>query len=206
MAFGDFGFPDVLHTLGLTMDNSPNLFAGVADVPASPALRAILEANIPLATTVHTEMARAMWMVGPVLSEFWWRYRGKISVHAGVQFDADAEAGLCGYVDFLIGKAPMQPQILAPVAVIVEAKRDDIETGLGQCIAGMVGALRFNNRQGNAIDDIYGVSTTGSAWKFLKLRGTVVTYDLEEYALNQVDRLLGILTYIVGPVPGAAAA
>jgi hypothetical protein len=206
MAFRDFTYPEVLRTLHLRQDNSPNLFAGAPDGKASPGLRAALEANVPLATTIHTEMARAMWMVGPVLSEFWWGYRGKISLHAGVQFDADPDAGLSGYCDFLIGKAPMLPQIVAPVIVVVEAKRDDIETGLGQCIAGMVGALRFNRREGNAIDTIYGISTTGSAWKFLKLNGAIVTYDLEEYAIAQVDRLLGILTYIIGPVPGVAAA
>ncbi|HJZ60476.1 MAG TPA: hypothetical protein VKE74_36370 [Gemmataceae bacterium] len=48
--------------------------------------------------------------------------------------------------------------------------------------------------------------TTGTAWKFLQLGGTAVTIDLTEYTLSQVDRLLGILTHRIGPVPQPAAA
>jgi hypothetical protein len=206
MAFSDFTYPEVLETLDLQMVNSPNLFAGVPDLSTSPALRATLDVNIPLATTVNTEMARATWLVGPVLSEFWGRYRGRISLYAGVDLHADPDAGLSGFCDFLIGKAVMQPLVVAPIVAVIEMRRDNVESGLGRCIAGMEGALRFNRRQGHPVDTIYGISTTGSAWKFLKLNESFVTYDLEEYAIAQVDRLLGILTYIIGPVPGAAAA
>ncbi len=95
---------------------------------------------------------------------------------------------------------------MAPVAVVVEAKRDNFESGYGQCIAGMAGAQRFNRREGNGIESVYGAVTTGSLWRFLHLGGPVVTFDLVEYTIAQVDRLLGILTSIVGPAPGAAAA
>jgi hypothetical protein len=40
----------------------------------------------------------------------------------------------------------------------------------------------------------------------LRLLGSVVTYDLVEYELAQADRILGILTHIVGPPPAQAAA
>ena len=73
-------------------------------------------------------------------------------------------------------------------------------------IAGMVGALRFNRREGNDIPAVYGGVTTGSLWKFLRLVGDVVTLDLREYALAEVDKILGILRVMVGPVDGAAAA
>lgn len=36
--------------------------------------------------------------------------------------------------------------------------------------------------------------------------GESVTFDLREYSLAPVDRILGILTHIVGPLPRPAAA
>ncbi len=162
--------------------------------------------NSRLAITLNTEFGRSMWMVSPILSEFWWRYRGEIGVYSGLEFNADPDARLTGYCDFIIGRSPQQPFIAAPVMVIFEAKRDNITEGLGQCIAGMVGALRFNQREGKAIDAVFGAVTTGSLWRFLRLKDNVITDDLAEYTIAQVDCLLGILTHIVGPAPGAAAA
>jgi hypothetical protein len=70
----------------------------------------------------------------------------------------------------------------------------------------MVGAQRFNLRHSAPADPIYGCVTTGTAWKFLQLSGTMLTHDLAEYTLAQVDRILGILAHMVGPVPQPAAA
>ncbi len=206
MAFSDFGYPEVYARLGLRPDNALDMFAGIPAIPASATLRAVLAQNVPQATTASTEAARASLMVAPIISELWARYGGRIGTYYGVEFNADADAGLNGYCDFLISRAPQQPYIVSPVAVIVEAKRDNLENGYGQCIAGMAGALRFNRREGNGIETVYGAATTGSNWRFLRLSGTVVTLDLMEYTISQVDRLLGILTSIVGPAPGAIAA
>ena len=205
MAFSDFAYPDVLQRFGLSQQ-SEDLFSRVPDLPASSLLRTTLSVNTTLATLASTEAARSTWLVGPVLSEFWGLYHGRIGLYCGFEFSADPDDGLNGYCDFLISRAPQLPQVTAPVVVVVEAKRDDLENGFGQCIAGMVGALRFNQRAKNAIDTVYGAVTTGVQWRFLKLSGATVTFDLPEYTLANVDRLLGILTHIVGPVPGAAAA
>jgi hypothetical protein len=70
----------------------------------------------------------------------------------------------------------------------------------------MVGAQRFNRRAGLDIDPIFGCVTTGSVWKLLRLAGSTLTIDLHEYTLSQADRILGILTHIVGPPPAAPAA
>ena len=206
MAFTDFTYPEVYAQLGLRADNALDMFADVPEVPASATLRAVLAQNVPQATTASTEAARASLLVAPIISELWARYGGRIGTYYGVEFNADAGAGLNGYCDFLISRAPQQPYVVAPVAVVVEAKRENFESGYGQCIAGMVGAQRFNRREGNGIETVYGAVTTGSLWRFLRLSGSVLTLDLMEYTFSQVDRLLGILTYIVGPAPGAVAA
>jgi hypothetical protein len=85
--------------------------------------------------------------------------------------------------------------------VIFEAKRENINEGLGQCIAAMVGTQRFNQRNNTTIDPVYGCVTTGSLWKFLRLSAKTLSFDLREYYQSQPEMLLGILTFIVGPTP-----
>lgn len=112
-----------------------------------------------------------------------------------------------GFCDFVITRAPQQPEILSPVMVIFEAKRENINEGLGECIAGMVVAQRYNNKNKTPLGPVYGCVTTGSLWKFLRLSGTTLSFDLREYYHSQPELLLGILTSIVGaPVQNTAAA
>jgi transketolase C-terminal domain/subunit len=79
------------------------------------------------------------------------------------------------------------------VITIVEAKNENIIGGLGQCIAEMVAAQIFNQRQSLDIPVIYGVVTSGTAWRFLMLSGNKVSIDLVEYYINQVEIILAIL-------------
>ena len=198
MAFSDFKYPDVYAQLGLT-EGSADLFPDVAPVPAGPVGQTVGLVGARLGEMAHTEASRAIWMVGPVLADFWARYNGRINLTAGAEFAPDPDNGLSGYCDFLIGRAPHVPRVTAPVVVIFEAKRNAIVDGYGQCIAGMVGVQRFNRRDGREVDPVYGCSTTGSQWRFLALSGTTVTLDLAEYSIHDVDKLLGILTHMIGP-------
>jgi hypothetical protein len=201
MAFGDFKYPDVLREFGLTWQTAEDLFSGVPSVPPSSAYRDTMGSIARLAATVNTEKARSEWMIAPLLGDFWSRYHAQISLFSGADFDADPAAKLTGYCDFIVTRAPQQPQIIAPVMVIFEAKRENINEGLGQCIAGMIGAQRFNQRNNTPIDPVYGCVTTGSLWKFLRLGGKTLSFDLREYYHSQPELLLGILTYIIGPAP-----
>jgi activator of 2-hydroxyglutaryl-CoA dehydratase len=81
--------------------------------------------------------------------------------------------------------------------MLVEAKKEDILAGLGQCVAEMVAAQIFNEREGNEISVIYGTVTSGTNWKFLKLEGQVIEIDLNEYYLSDVNKILGILASAV---------
>lgn len=204
MAFRDFKHPELLRTFGLTWRTGMNLFAAVPPVEPDSAIRHTLTALAPLATTLNTEKARSEWMTALVLGEFWARYGGQISLYSGADFQADPDAGLNGFCDFLLARAPQQPTIQPPVAVIFEAKKEDINDGLGQCIAAMVGSQRFNARAGLPAHTIYGCVTTGSLWKFLRLDGTDVTFDLTEYSVGDWPHLVGIFTHMIGPVPPPA--
>lgn len=146
MAFTDFKYPDVVQQFGLAWHTVPDLFAGVPPVAPSPLLTHALTVGASLAVTVNTEKGRSEWIIAPLLTDFWERYASQISLFSGSDFQADPGAKLTGFCDFLIGRAPQQPVIIAPVVVICEAKKDSPDSGLGQCIAAMVGAQRFNQR------------------------------------------------------------
>ncbi|WP_292700621.1 MULTISPECIES: hypothetical protein [unclassified Nostoc] len=85
----------------------------------------------------------------------------------------------------------------AAVVKILEAKKANINAGLGQCVAEMLAAKLFNEREGNHIKTIYGTVTTGTIWKFLKLIGQVVEIDLGEYYINDIGKVIGILSDIL---------
>ncbi len=205
MAFSDFTYPEVLAQLGLTFDNADDLFAGVALVAPLPSLQHSLPITVSLASTISTEKARSEWIVAPVLADFWSRYHGRIGLYSGVIFNADPSASLNGFCDYLISRSPQQVTVTPPVLVAFEAKNESIPGGLGQCVAAMVGAQRFNRRLGAPADPIYGCVTTGTAWRFLRLSDLTLTLGLREYGIGEVDRLLGILIHIAGPPPAPAA-
>jgi hypothetical protein len=81
--------------------------------------------------------------------------------------------------------------------MLVEAKRGEIEFGLGQCVAEMIAAQLYNNRQGQMIPIIYGCVTSGRLWQFLKLEGDNVTIDPDNYPLMPIHKVLGILKSIL---------
>lgn len=78
--------------------------------------------------------------------------------------------------------------------MVVEAKKVDLNSGLGQCLAEMVAAQQFNQSE---VNPIYGCVTTGTAWKFLKLEGTTASVDMMEYPIPPVDFVLGVLVWMI---------
>ncbi len=155
-----------------------------------------------LGAMAHSETARAIWLVGPLLADLWSRYAGSINLLAGVEFAADPADDLTGFVDFILSRSPQTDFVTPPVLVAFEAKQDSIPDGLGQCVAAMVGAQRFNRRAGEPDGPVYGCVTTGSVWKFLRLDAAGLVEDMADYTQADVPRLLGILVHIVGPPPG----
>jgi hypothetical protein len=54
-----------------------------------------------------------------------------------------------------------------------------------------------NANEGKEIPVIYGCVTSGKLWQFLKLEGKNVTIDVNEYQVIPVDRILGILKWML---------
>ena len=98
--------------------------------------------------------------------------------------------------DFFADCAELQPAFLlitAPIITLVEAKKEDLNGGLGQCIAEMIAAQYFNRQEETEIKEIYGVVTSGTIWKFMKLSDRNVWIDLTEYYLDNLPKILGVL-------------
>jgi len=193
MAYSNFTLAKVKEDFSLTIDETQNLFSEIAVVKPSEILTVILQDYIPLATAIGTEKARSEFLIAPILSEVRRQVNYQISLFSGTDFNVDVEKGLLGYCDFLISASKEQFFITAPVMTIVEAKNENIISGLGQCIAEMVASQIFNQSQNLDIPVIYGVVTTGTAWRFLTLENNQVCIDILEYYINQVDKILGII-------------
>jgi hypothetical protein len=181
-----------LHTL-----SDVKVFADAVPIVPSALLRETLAEFMPLALKISTEKSRSEFIIAPVLAEVWRQFAGAVSLFSGVDFTVDPEVGLAGVCDYLISLSPEQITVQAPVLAVVEAKNESIKVGLGQCMAEMLAAQRFNERRGLLLPSVYGVVTTGSVWKFMRLRGTTVTLDDTEYYIKEPDRILGILVFMV---------
>lgn len=198
MSFGDFTLTSVQAELGLRLHNSQSLFEGVRAVPISAELAGFYGSFLRLGIAWQSEKGRSELVIAPLMAEVWGRSRSQVSVLSGVEWVADAAAGLRGVSDFLVCRSQNLLTVSAPVLVAVESKRGDINEGLGQCIATMVGAQRFNAAADTQIDPLYGCVTIGSLWKFLRLSGQTIDVDIDEYSIHQPDRILGVLLHCCG--------
>ncbi len=197
MAYSNFTLDTVLEAFDLEEVDAPGIFTSSEPVKPSELLSTVLERNVPLAFAISTEKARSELIVVDVLVELREHFERRISFFSGIDFNVNAEDGLTGVCDFLVSLSPSQFSLRAPVILLVEAKKDDFLAGLGQCVAEMIAAQRFNAEEGNNIACIYGTITSGINWLFLKLEGKKLYIDMHTYHISQCDMILGILTSMV---------
>ncbi|MBE9125298.1 MULTISPECIES: hypothetical protein [unclassified Coleofasciculus] len=194
MAYSDFTtLEKVIKPFDLTLSDQLNLFSNVAELEPSNFLKEIIEYNLPLALASNTKKARSEMIIAPIFIELRKQFKQQISLFSGIDFNIDYERGLNGHCDFVISRSSELLIVTTPVVIIVEAKKENINGGLGQCVAEMLAAKLFNEREGNEIQAIYGTVTTGTNWRFLKLVGQVIEVDLGEYFLVNLNKILGIL-------------
>jgi hypothetical protein len=148
---------------------------------------------------LKTEKAKSEFLIAPVLGEIEER-NPDIAFYSGYNFDVDKSQGLAGFCDYLFSFEALSPIIEAPVFCVVEAKNENLETGIPQCIAEMYAAQTFNAARGRTVSPIFGATTFGWQWKFHKLENKTAISDINIYNLNQLPQLLGVLQHIVDSV------
>jgi hypothetical protein len=200
MSYSDFTLIKAKQNFGLTTLEKRGIFADIPELVPSHLLIDTLNYNLPIAVGSNSEKARSELLIAPILVELRRQLKEQINLFSGVEFTVDEARGLKGICDFIITKSPEILMVTAPVILIVEAKKENINAGLGQCAAEMVAAQIFNSQKETKpekvtkeIKTIYGVVTTGSIWQFLKLQEQQLSIDLSEYYLNQINQILGIL-------------
>ncbi len=146
---------------------------------------------------IATEKAKSERIIMPILDELEEINNRSFSTFSGHQFNIDKALGLMGFCDFILSQNPNSPLIKAPIFCIVEAKNDNLDNGTAQCIAEMYAAQIFNKTHNSTKKIIYGATTLGFNWKFLKLEENIAYLDNEIYPISELPKLLGVLNYIV---------
>lgn len=172
-------------------------FADLPTLTAGKWLTDLLSKSVPFAAAQGSEKVRSELIVAPLLFELRELLDRQIGLFSGTDFTIDIESGLNGICDFLLTRSTNELIIEDPAIVLIEAKKGELNAGWGQCAAEMVAAQKFNQADGREVDTIYGSVTTGTQWQFLKLTGRDLTIDVTEYALNPIDRILGIFKWMV---------
>ncbi|MEH2363882.1 hypothetical protein [Nostoc sp.] len=186
----------VKEAFGLKTQEGGRFLPVIKPIEASATLTAYLEESLPLVSSA-SEKARSEGIIYPILLEVRRILNRQISLFSGEDFTVDEAVGLNGMCDFLLSRSPEVLEIEAPCIVIVEAKKADLRTGFGQCIAEMVAAQRFNAAKNRLVPVIYGSITSGTQWRFLKLEENTVTIDLMDYPLPPVEQILGFLVWML---------
>ncbi len=197
MAYCDFTLESVAASLGTTTQQAM-LFPELEPLPIPQWLSEMLGKRTQLA--LISDKARSEFIVSPILLACRELSKDCLAIFSGQRLDVDAERGLVGECDFILALAPPVPPLRSPILTIVEAKKNDIEAGLGQCTAQMIAAQLFNRASGREQVPVYGCITSGEVWQFLQLSHTVAFIDEQRYYLDNVGAILAVIHNIVSQV------
>ncbi|MEB3180378.1 MAG: hypothetical protein VKL59_15295 [Nostocaceae cyanobacterium] len=197
MSYSEFTLARVKRDFGLTIIEGERFLPEIEPIEPSIYLKESLKEGLPLAIATGSEKARSELIISPILVEVRKILERKVSLFSGEDFTVAPELGLSGICDFLISRSPEQVFIEAPAVIVVEAKKADLKLGLGQCVAEMIAAQKFNQANNNYIPNIYGSVSSGTAWRFLKLVEQTLTIDLNDYPVPPAEVILGMLVWMV---------
>jgi hypothetical protein len=185
--FSSFNLTDAFKELGITKLNAWRIKAS----PVAPSkfyhdrLRR-LEAAFDMTTS---ESAKEL-LIDAICEEALVRHP-TIKVWKAVPVQSD---NLTGTVDYVA--APQRRYLDNPLLCVVEAKKDDFEQGLAQCLVEMK-ACQWGNEQAGKRIDIYGIVTNGEGWKFYRLTTERQVYESRLYSfLGEISQILGNLSFI----------
>jgi hypothetical protein len=196
MAYNNFTLGLALHKFELSLLEE-RFCQSLPDIDPQPEFLVIFDYLFELGEAAKSEKAKSELLVTPVLAQARKLTDRQVQLFSGEEFNVDQERGLNGFCDFLFTRSINRFSIEAPVLMLVEAKRGEIESGWGQCVAEMVAAQIYNQNQEQIIPVIYGCVTSGRIWQFFKLEGNQITIDPNSYSLMPVQKILGILKWIL---------
>ncbi|MBC8110866.1 MAG: hypothetical protein H7Y04_07390 [Verrucomicrobia bacterium] len=194
MAYGDFSLADLEKKFGIE-NQLRSLFEHVEAIEPSHFLKEALQNAREL--PVRSEKAKSETIVFPILIELRNRNDKYFTIYSGDNLNADENQGLKGECDFILARDTGTFDINYPIIQIVEAKRNDLEVGVPQCAAQLVGARKFNENKGVMLENLYGCVTTGDEWLFMKLSNQELSIDTRKYYLVEIVTLLAVFQQII---------
>ena len=163
----------------------------IESIKAPSWLEHVIENRKKNMATMRTEKSISEALIAPVLMSVQETHRDKISVFSGEPLITEELSGVC---DFLITKDPTAFDPQGGYFVLVEAKKQDLLSGIPQCVAEMYAAQILNGND----DTVYGCVSIGLEWIFIKLEGKIATTDPTIFTITEVDKILGVFGWIVG--------
>ena len=196
MPYQNFTIETVARQFELKLVNLP-FCESLPNADPQPEFLTIFKQWFRLAETALSAKAKSEILVSPILAEVVQLTQKRVQLFSGQELNVDIDCGLDGVVDFLLSKSTTPYLIEAPIVMLVEADKEGLDLGWGECVAEMIAAQKFNTSKGNEISVMYGSVTNGRSWQFLKLEGKNVTIDSHQYYVTPVERILGILKWMV---------
>lgn len=193
MAYTDFSLDDIAAKFGV-QNRTERLFSTIKSIEISEKMRENLDlaAELP----VRSEKAKSETIVFPLLVELRRQNNKYFTIYSGDTLNADEKAGLKGECDFILAKDVHSFTMNYPIIQVVEAKKNDIEVGVPQCAAQLIGAKIFNEKKGIQVEKIYGCVTTGDEWLFMCLEKDIII-DTRKYYLTEMPEIMGIFQFII---------
>ena len=167
MAYSDFTLRSVEKAFGLELEEKESLFGDIASIAVPEGLQVFLTKWVPIAVSTNTEKARSEMIIAPILMALTELSPKPLGLFSGVTFDVDSERGLTGVCDYLLSQSDDLFFPGSPIVTVVEAKKENIPLGLGQCLAELVAAQQFNQSEGIYRESLLGAVTIGNNWRFL---------------------------------------
>lgn len=99
-----------------------------------------------------------------------------------------------GPVDYVV--APRAGVVTLPIACIAEAKKDDFDKGLAQCLVTLHAAAQLN-ATANHLADVYGIVTNGTTWQFYQRLQNGEFYGTLPSSIGNIEMILGILDHLL---------
>jgi hypothetical protein len=193
MPYSKFTLDLIEQRFGLTNQVS-RLFANELHLEPSDWLKNSLA--IAQELPIKSEKAKSESIVFPILVELRNRNERFFTIYSGDSLNADEKMELEGECDFILAKDIGTFNVSFPIFQLLEAKKNDTETGVPQCAAQMIGAKVFNEKRGVKLTQLYGCVTTGKEWLFLCLRDKIYI-DKRTYYLENIGDVLGVFQYII---------
>jgi hypothetical protein len=138
--------------------------------------------------TLRSEGARLLLVDAIVQEAIQPYHRLRIFKEATIRSQASG-----GLVDYLV--APRAGVVTLPIACIAEAKKDDFDKGLAQCLVTMDAAAELNTAA-NHRADVYGIVTNGTTWQFYQRLQNGAFYGTLPSSIGSIEMILGILDHI----------